>query len=54
MVDSCRALRAEGAEVAVAVCVIDREAGGPANLAGVGVELRPLFTMTQLKAAAGG
>jgi orotate phosphoribosyltransferase len=54
VVDSCRALRSEGAEVAVAVCVIDREAGGPANLADVGVELRPLFTMAQLKAAAGG
>ena len=54
VVDSCRALRSEGAEVAVALCVIDREAGGPANLADVGVELRPLFTMTQLKAAAGG
>ena len=53
VVDSCRALRAEGAEVAVAVCVIDREAGGPANLADIGVELRPLFTMTQLNAAAG-
>jgi orotate phosphoribosyltransferase len=52
VVDSCRALRAEGAEVAVALCVIDREAGGPANLAEIGVELRPLFTMTQLKAAA--
>src|SRR5215208_73562 len=32
--------------------VIDREAGGPANLAEIGVELRPLFTMTHLKAAA--
>jgi orotate phosphoribosyltransferase len=53
VVDACRALRAEGAELAVAVCVIDREAGGPANLAEVGVELRPLFTMTQLKAAVG-
>jgi len=52
VVDSCRALRSEGAEVAVAVCVIDREAGGPANLAEIGVELRPLFTMTLLKAAA--
>jgi orotate phosphoribosyltransferase len=54
VVDSCRALRADGAEVAVALCVIDREAGGRANLADIGVELRPLFTMTQLKAAAGG
>jgi orotate phosphoribosyltransferase len=52
VVDSCRALRAEGAEVAVAVCVIDREAGGPANLAEIGIELRPLFTMTQLTRAA--
>ena len=32
--------------------VVDREAGGQANLAEIGVELRPLFTMTQLKAAA--
>jgi orotate phosphoribosyltransferase len=53
VVDACRALRDEGAEVAVAICVIDREAGGPANLAEVGVELRPLFTMTQLARAAG-
>ena len=52
VVDSCRALRAEGAEVAVAVCVIDREAGGPARLAEIGVELRPLFTMSELKEAA--
>jgi orotate phosphoribosyltransferase len=51
VVDSCRALRAEGAEVAVAICVIDREAGGPANLAEIGIELRPLFTMTQLTRA---
>jgi orotate phosphoribosyltransferase len=51
VVESCRALRAEGAEVRVAVCVIDREAGGPANLAAAGVQLRPLFTMGQLAAA---
>jgi orotate phosphoribosyltransferase len=48
VVESCRALRAEGAEVAVALCVIDRESGGPANLAEIGVQLRPLFTMSQL------
>ena len=52
VVDSCRALRSEGADVAVALCGIDREAGGPANQAEVGVELRPLFTMTKLNAAA--
>ena len=51
VVEAVGALRSEGAEVAVAVCVIDREAGGPANLADIGVELRPLFTMTALKTA---
>ena len=54
VVEACQALRSEGAEVAVALCVIDREAGGPARLAEIGVELRPLFTMTQLKDAAAG
>jgi orotate phosphoribosyltransferase len=52
VVDACRALRADGAAVAVAVCVIDREAGGPANLAELGIQLRPLFTMRQLTRAA--
>jgi orotate phosphoribosyltransferase len=33
------------------VCVIDRESGGPKGLAAIGVELHPLFTMTELKAA---
>ena len=51
VVEACHALRSEGAEVAVALCVIDREAGGPARLAEIGVELRPLFTMTELKEA---
>ena len=51
VVEACGALRSEGAEVAVALCVIDREAGGPAKLAEIGVELRPLFTMTELKEA---
>ena len=40
-----------GAVVEHALCVIDRESGGPAALGGLGVELRPLFTMTELKAA---
>jgi orotate phosphoribosyltransferase len=51
VVEACLALRSEGAEVAVALCVIDREAGGPAKLAEIGVKLRPLFTMTELKEA---
>ena len=34
------------------VCVIDRESGGAENLAAVGLTLDPLFTMSELKAAA--
>lgn len=48
---STRDLKARGAVVEHAVCVIDREAGGPAALAAEGVELRALFTMSELKAA---
>jgi orotate phosphoribosyltransferase len=41
-------LRALGAVVTDVVCVIDREAGGPENLAREGLTLHPLFTMTEL------
>jgi orotate phosphoribosyltransferase len=51
ILDAAKALREEGAELARVVCVIDRESGGPANLAKAGLELTPLFTMSQLKAA---
>jgi orotate phosphoribosyltransferase len=34
--------------------VIDRESGGPAGLAEIGVELHPLFTMSELKTAGEG
>ena len=34
------------------VCVIDRESGGVEKLAAEGLELHPLFTMTELKSAA--
>jgi len=44
-------LRDRGAVVEDALCVIDREAGGGAALADVGVRLRPLFTMAALEAA---
>lgn len=47
-------LRERGAELVGAVCVIDREAGGAARLAEIGVPLRPLFTMSELEAAAAG
>jgi len=48
VVTSCGDLRDRGATVETALCVIDRESGGPDALAAVGVELRPLFRMTEL------
>lgn len=50
---SSRDLRALGASVDHAVCVIDRQAGGAAKLAEAGVSLSPLFTMAELESAAG-
>lgn len=44
-------LRDRGAVVEHALCVIDREAGGGAALADIGVELRPLCTMAALEAS---
>ena len=54
IIDSCHRLRQLGAVVAVAVSVIDREAGGQNNLAREAVELRALFTMSELQDAAPG
>jgi orotate phosphoribosyltransferase len=51
ILDAAKALREEGAELAHVICVIDRESGGTANLAKVQLELKPLFTMTELKRA---
>ena len=53
VVASTEDLRGLGAEVDHALCVIDRQAGGPDALAAIGVALRPLFTMAELKSAAG-
>src|SRR4051812_17982034 len=53
IIESCAALRAEGAEILAVVCVIDRESGGVDNLAAEDLALTPLFTMSALKAAAG-
>jgi orotate phosphoribosyltransferase len=50
-VESCRALRDAGAEIVAVLCVIEREASGAANLAAEGIELRSLFTMSQLEQA---
>jgi orotate phosphoribosyltransferase len=51
VVTSVGDLRERGADVADALCVIDREAGGAAALADIGVQLRPLFTMATLEAS---
>jgi orotate phosphoribosyltransferase len=52
VVTSCGDLRDRGATVEHALCVIDRQSGGPEALAKIGVELRPLFTMSELEASA--
>ncbi|MGE3345739.1 MAG: orotate phosphoribosyltransferase [Vicinamibacterales bacterium] len=52
VVESAGALRELGAVVSDALCVIDREAGGPEALAAIGVRLHPLFRMSELKGAA--
>lgn len=49
---SCADLRERGAVVDTALCLIDRESGGREALADVGLDLRALFTMSDLKAAA--
>ncbi|MCX7929799.1 MAG: orotate phosphoribosyltransferase [Chlorobi bacterium] len=51
VVESITALRAGGAIVDTALCVIDRQQGGSALLAKHGVELRSLFTMNDLRVA---
>ncbi len=49
IVESVGQLRALGAIVEHAICVIDREQGGAANLADIGVALSPLFTRSELE-----
>jgi orotate phosphoribosyltransferase len=50
---SCAELRGRGALVDTVLCVIDREAGGPEAFAAESLALRPLLTMSALKAAVG-
>lgn len=52
VVTSCGDLRERGAVVGHALCVIDREAGGSAALTEIGVELRPLYRMSELTSRA--
>jgi orotate phosphoribosyltransferase len=49
VIESCRELRDREAEIVAVLCVIDREAGGRENLATEGLDLRALFTMSQLR-----
>ena len=49
MVLSAQDLRAEGAIVEHALCVIDREGGGAEVVGSEGIELRALFTMRDLE-----
>jgi orotate phosphoribosyltransferase len=48
VLESCRELREQGADIAVVLCVIDREAGGADSLARENLELRSLFTAADL------
>jgi len=50
---ACAALRERGAEIVTVLCVIDRESGGRDNLAAADLQLRAVFTMTQLHEASG-
>jgi orotate phosphoribosyltransferase len=54
ILDAARELRAGGAVLGPVLCVIDRESGGADKLAAEDLTLAALFTMTELKAAAGG
>jgi orotate phosphoribosyltransferase len=54
LVISSADLRAAGASIACALCVIDREAGGPEALAAQGIELLALYRMSELKRVTAG
>lgn len=49
---STQDLRDRGAVVSTTLCVIDRQQGGTEGLAEIDVELRSVFTKTELEAAA--
>jgi orotate phosphoribosyltransferase len=51
IIESCRELRDRGAMIAGVLCVIDRETGGSAKLASEGLELRSVFTSSDLREA---
>tara|TARA_B100000614_G_C14252593_1_gene371468 strand:+ start:43 stop:567 length:525 start_codon:yes stop_codon:yes gene_type:complete len=49
LIKSTEMLREAGAIIEDAICVIDREAGGKKALSDAGINLRALFTMSELK-----
>ena len=51
LIQSCAALRQRGADIVAVLCVSDRQTGGADNLAAEGLELSPVFTMSQLREA---
>lgn len=54
LVNGCVLLREAGAVVDTAICAIDREQGGPENLAAVGVTLRSAMRRADLERIAAG
>lgn len=52
ILDAVSMLEADGINVDIAVCVIDRQSGGVEALAQAGVELRAIFTMEEIEGGA--
>jgi len=52
IIDALHKLRADGLNPSAAICVIDRETGGKEALAGHSLELKSLFTYSQVDRAA--
>jgi orotate phosphoribosyltransferase len=52
IIDALEKLKSDGLHPSLALCVIDRETGGKEALATHGLELRPLFTFSQVESAA--
>jgi orotate phosphoribosyltransferase len=49
VLESAPKLKEVGAKILAVLCVVDREAGGAATLAAAGLELRSLFTFSELR-----
>jgi orotate phosphoribosyltransferase len=52
IIDALVKLKADGLSPSAALCVIDRETGGSEALAAVGLQLKPLFTFSQIESGA--